>query len=97
MDTLVALVRIETDAEDKSLRSRAEIQDRLRGLIRFLAQGGEIDEVKARAHARALDLVWVLRPGSSFGQQLKIVTALILNQAAAMKMESSVTEEAGES
>jgi predicted glycosyltransferase len=61
------------------LRNREEIEQRLNDLVSYLARNDPAEEQTVRTHARALDLVWVLHPGTSFFQQLNLLTRLVSN------------------
>lgn len=65
---------------DMAVRERAEIEERLKGLVRFLADADRSQDSTARAHARALDLVWVLYPALSSREQIEYLAGLILAQ-----------------
>ena len=63
---------------DMAVRDRTEIEDRLKGLVRFLAHADKSQDSTARAHARALDLVWVLYPALNVSEQISYLAGLIL-------------------
>lgn len=62
---------------DMAVRERAEIEERLKGLVRFLATADPADDSSARAHARALDLVWVLYPAFDITEEIDYLVGLI--------------------
>lgn len=63
-----------------TMRDRTEIEERLAGLVRFLAWADPADDSVARAHARALDLVWVLYPALGLTEQIDHLAGLIAAQ-----------------
>lgn len=65
---------------DMAVRDRKEIEERLAGLVRFLTHADKSQDSTARAHARALDLVWVLFPALSLQEQIDYLAGLILAQ-----------------
>lgn len=65
---------------DMAVRDRKEIEERLAGLVRFLAYADKSQDSTARAHARALDLVWVLYPALSLQEQMNHLVGLISAQ-----------------
>lgn len=65
---------------DMAVRDRTEIEERLKGLVKFLATADPADDSSARAHARALDLVWVLFPALSLTEQIDYLAGLIAAQ-----------------
>lgn len=65
---------------DMAVRERTEIEERLAGLVRFLAHADKSQDSTARAHARALDLVWVLYPALSLQEHIDYLAGLILAQ-----------------
>lgn len=65
---------------DMAVRDRKEIEERLAGLVRFLTHADKSQDSTARAHARALDLVWVLFPALSLQEQIDYLAGLIIAQ-----------------
>lgn len=65
---------------DMAVRDRKEIEERLAGLVRFLAWADPADDSVARAYARALDLVWVLYPALGLTEQISHLAGLIAAQ-----------------
>lgn len=65
---------------DMAVRDRKEIEERLAGLVRFLAWADPADDSIVRAHARALDLVWVLYPALDLTAQIDYLAGLIAAQ-----------------
>ena len=59
------------------MRSREEIEGRLDKLAAFLAYADPADESIVRAHARALDLVWVLFSSLTFDETRNYLDSLI--------------------
>jgi hypothetical protein len=66
-----------TPTDDAPMRSRFEIEARLRGLVRLLTGAECSDDYTVRAHARALDLVWVLNRALSFDEQRATLDEMI--------------------
>lgn len=65
---------------DMAVRDRKEIEERLKGLVRFIANADPADDSVARAHARALDLAWVLYPALDLTEQVSYLAGLIAAQ-----------------
>lgn len=65
---------------DMAVRDRKEIEERLAGLVRFLAWADPADDSVVRAHARARDLAWVLLPALGLTEQIDYLRGLILAQ-----------------
>lgn len=69
---------------DMAVRDRKEIEERLAGLVRFLAWADPADDSVVRAHARRWptrrDLAWVLLPALGLTEQIDYLASLIAAQ-----------------
>jgi len=59
------------------MRSREEIETRLNWLVAFLAYADPSDESVIRAHARALDMIWVLFPALNLDESLVLLKTMV--------------------
>jgi hypothetical protein len=64
-------------SEQGAMRDRKEVEERLTNLVGLLAHSDLTEDSTVRAHARALDLVWVLHPGLLFNEQRAHLDGLI--------------------
>ena len=64
------------------MRSHEEIETRLKWLVAFLAYADPAEESVVRAHARALDMIWVLFPSLSLDDSLALLKTMVTEKEA---------------